>query len=72
VSDVPRITSAGQLRDELAALIRRYVKHLDWDAPTDLTTVRIEATGPGLSVIYSETVGDPPRLQVSIGDWQRS
>ena len=70
MSDVPRVHSAAQLRDELAALIQRYVKHLDWDAPTELTVVRIEASGPGLSIIYSETVGDPPRLQVSIGDWR--
>ena len=71
MSDVPRISSAGELRDELAALIRRYVKHLDWNAPDELTTVRIEASGPGLTVIYAEHATDPPRLQVSIGDWTR-
>ncbi len=69
VSDVPKIHSAAQLRDELAAIIRRYVQHLDWDAPTELTVVRIEASGPGLSIIYAETHNDPPRLQVSIGEW---
>ena len=69
MADVPHIHSAGELRAELASLINRYVKHLDWEAPTELHTVRIEATGPGLSITYAETVGDPPRLMVSIGEW---
>ncbi len=70
--DYPKITSAGQLREELASLIRRYVQHLDWDAPTELTVVRIEASGPGLGLVYAETHNAPPRLQVSSGDWTSS
>lgn len=65
----PTIDSAAGLRDELAAVIRRYVKHLDFEAPTELTTVRIEATGPGLTVTYAEHATDPPKLMVSIGSW---
>lgn len=66
------IKSAADLRDELAAIIRRYVQHLDFDAPTDLTTVRIEATGPGLSVIYAEHATEAPTLHVSINDFAGS
>jgi hypothetical protein len=63
------INSAADLRAELAEVIRRYVAHLDWQAPTELVTVRIEATGPGLSVTYAEHAEEPPRLMVSIGSW---
>jgi hypothetical protein len=68
MTDEP-INSASDLRDELAAIIRRYVQHLDFEAPTELTTVRIEATGPGLTVSYAEHATEPPRLMVSIGSW---
>jgi hypothetical protein len=65
------VNSAGQLRDELASLIRRYVQHLDFEAPTEITTVRIEATGPALSVIYAEQPDQQPMLQVSINTFLR-
>jgi len=64
------ITSAGQLRTELANLIRRYVQHLDFEAETELTTVRIEATGPALSVVYAEHADGRPQLTVSINQWE--
>lgn len=67
----PPIHSVGALRDELAHVIRRYVRHLDWNAPSELTTVRIEASGPGLTVTYAEHATEPPRLMVSIGEWNR-
>jgi hypothetical protein len=53
----------------LAAVIRRYLTHLDFDAPTQLDTVRIEASGPGLHVAYAEHDTNQPMLSVSINDF---
>jgi hypothetical protein len=63
------INSAKDLREALAVLIRDYVKHLDFDAPTEVQTVRVEASGPGLTVIYSELNEGPPQLSVAINSW---
>jgi hypothetical protein len=60
------INSAKDLREALAVLIRDYVKHLDFDAPTEVKTVRVEAVGPGLSVIYSEINEGHTSLNVGI------
>ncbi len=65
----PPINSAKDLRNEIAAVVARYVQHLDFDAPTQLTTVKIDATGPGLHVLYAEHDTESPMLSVSINDY---
>jgi hypothetical protein len=69
MSEYPKIHGAAQLRYELSSIIKRYVQHLDWDAPTELTSVKIEATGQGITLHYSESLNAPPMLEVSIGEW---
>jgi hypothetical protein len=62
------IHSAADLRTQLAALIRRYVSHLDADAKTELTTVRVEATGPNMTLIYAEHSTNAPTLTVTLNE----
>jgi hypothetical protein len=62
------INSAADLRTQLAALIRRYVTHLDADAKTELTTVRVEATGPNMTLIYAEHSTNAPTLTVTLNE----
>jgi hypothetical protein len=65
------INSAQAFRAELADVVRRYVSHLELDAPTELTTVRVEATGPAISIVYAEHGTEPPRLNISINELAR-
>jgi hypothetical protein len=63
------INGSAQLREALSDLIKRYVQHLDIDAPTEITTVKIDASGPGLHVLYAEHDSHPAMLNVSINDF---
>jgi hypothetical protein len=60
------INSVRDLRATIADSVRRYVQHLDFEAPTAIETVRIEATGPYVSLTYSETRDGTPTLNVTI------
>jgi hypothetical protein len=60
------INSVRDLRALIAESVRRYVQHLDFNAPTNIETVRIEAVGPYMSVTYSETRDGTPTLNVAI------
>lgn len=68
MTDEP-INGIDDLRTALADIVERYVQHLDWHARSELTTVRVEASGPGISLTYAEHATEPPRLMVSIGEW---
>jgi len=65
MTDAP-INSVRDLRTIIADSVRRYVHHLDFEAPTEIETVRIEATGPYVSLTYSETRDGTPTLNVAI------
>jgi hypothetical protein len=66
MTDEAPINGVADLRDQLAVLLRRYVAHLDHDAPSEVQTVRVEASGPGLHVAYAESEHAPPMLTVTI------
>lgn len=52
---------------ELRALVRAYLVTLSPGAPTDIRHIRLEASGAGLSVTYSEDGADArPGLQVAL------
>lgn len=62
-------TSPGTARELATAiheLAREFLRTLDPGAPTEVSTVRLELSGPSLTLTYSQTGDTPPMLHVQM------
>jgi hypothetical protein len=62
----PLIGSAALFRYELEHLVRAYLRHFEPAAQVELATVRLEATGPDLSVTFEQHAEQPASVQVNL------
>lgn len=59
-------TTARELADALQDLARSFMLSLDPGVKADLSSVRLDLTGPNLSMTYAQTGSEPPMLQLSL------
>jgi hypothetical protein len=67
MTDLP-IGSAVEFAYELGHVIERYLRHFEPTAPTEADTVRLEVSGAGLGLIYTQHGGAPATLQLSLNN----
>jgi len=60
------IYSVKSLADELLRVARAYLTHFDPGSPLDVSVIRLEISGPALTVIFAQTGLAPPTLTVTM------
>lgn len=55
----------------LGELIRHYLLTFDPSAPTELQHIRLQVSGANLGLVYVESGGEPPSLQISLSRMER-
>jgi len=68
VSDGADITAASvsEFRGTLAKIVAAYLRHFEPTVKTDLLTIRLEATGPDLLILFAQDADQPASITVTM------